>query len=97
MFTFRIFAVMIYLLIRSDLSSIQSIIIDREYQGQDDLIKKYLIELIKRGNNNFEPYKIHFMEIGKQNNAHNKAITVFRGKVKPDIVVRKEDLLEWLL
>lgn len=97
MFTFRTFAVLIYLLIRSDLSSIKSIIIDREYKGQDDLIKKYLLELIQRGGNDFDPDSVHFMEIGKENNAHKKAITVFRENAKPVRVVRKEDLLEWLL
>ena len=97
MFMFKTLAIMIYLLIKKDIPKLQGIVIDREYKGREDLIKKYVIELIRRGGDEFDPKDIHFKEIGKKNNAHKKAITVYRGEQKPDKVITSKDIYEWLV
>lgn len=96
-FAYKTFAVLIYLLIKDDLKKLQSLIIDREYTRREDLIKKYLIELIRKGGDKFDPHDIHFDEIGKHSAAHAKAINVFRRREKPNLIVVSEDLLKWLI
>lgn len=97
MFAYKTFATLIYLVIKADLHKISAIIIDKEYAGREDLVKKLLIELIRRGGDDFDPKNIHFDLIGKKNQAHKKAISVFRGREKPDIIVTKKELLEWII
>ncbi|MBP7859880.1 hypothetical protein KA001_02920 [Patescibacteria group bacterium] len=96
-FIYKTFAVLIYLLIKKDIKQIQTIIIDREYKGKESLIKKYLIEIIRRGGDKFDIRNIHFDEIGKKNNAHNKAINTYRNLLKPSLIVDSKELLEWIL
>ena len=92
MYVYRTFAVMIYLLIKDDLKQIDQIIIDKEYQGYDKLIKQFILELCQKFNNKIEPDIIHFKEIGKKSNAHKIAINGYRTK-KADIKVTLGDYL----
>jgi len=97
MFTYKTFAVLIYLLIKNHLKQIDAIVIDQEYHGKEPLIKKYVVELIRKGGDTFDTQDIHFSEISKHNNAHKKAISVFRKNMKPEMIVKYSDLLEWIL
>ncbi len=96
-FVYKTFAVLIFLLIRSDLKYVEEIVVDREYKGRESLIKKYLIELFRISGETVDTNAVYFDEIGKQNNAHNKAISTFRQQIKPDIYLSFEDLKKWLI
>ena len=97
MFVYKTFAVLIFLLIKENLKEIDSIIIDSEYPGREALIKKHLMELIRRGGYRFDPSIIYFTEIGKESNAHITAISVFRKNEKADLSIKSNNLLEWIV
>jgi len=96
-FVYKTFACLVYLLVKSDLKWVREIVIDREYVGQEALIKLYLLRLMKKGGEVFDPSLISFAEIGKRNYAHNKSAATFRGLLKPDVILKSKDLLKWLL
>lgn len=96
-FTFKTFATLIYLLIKDDLSAIDSIAIDTEYPGRNSVIKKYLLDLIRRDQTEFESDSIYFCLIGKKHKAHKTAIDTFRRNRKPDIVLTSKDVIKWIL
>lgn len=53
-------AVLIYLLIKHKLKSGDEVIIDREYEGYDRVIKEYLLQFAKKDNLIIEKSSIHF-------------------------------------
>ncbi len=95
-FVYKTFSCLIYLLLKEDLKWICEIVIDREYVGQEDLIRLLLLRMMKRGGDVFDPSLINFAEIGKKNHAHIKCATTFKRSIKPDVVVKSNDLLRWL-
>lgn len=94
-FIFKIFACLIYVLLKDEKwHSGDALIIDREYKGHEGIIKDVLLHLFRETNNG-EP-AIQFSEVGRKSLAHLKAIAVFRGEVKPDIIVKAGDVLSIL-
>ena len=86
---------MIYLLLVKEKWNCGSrLLIDREFPGHEGIIKDVLSNLFRKEDN--KPQAIEFREIGKKNLAHLKAIAVFRGKIKADIVVKADDVLNIL-
>jgi hypothetical protein len=96
-FVYKVFAICIYLVIQADLKKIRTIFIDREYPGQDSLIKKYILELIRHGGQSFDSDRILFTEIGKKSRAHAVAISAFREKKTANLQVKTKDVLKWVL
>lgn len=95
LFIFKIFAGLIYLLFaKEQLNANDSIIIDKEYPGHEGIIKDVLSNLFRQIDN--KAPSIEFSEIGKKSQAHLKAIAVFRGRIKPDIIVKADDILNVL-
>ncbi|MBU2634912.1 hypothetical protein KJ841_00350 [Patescibacteria group bacterium] len=94
-FIFKTFAILIFLLIKDDLSEIQHISIDLEYLGKDYLIKDYLLRMI-REHRSFDKRDIVFTKVGRKTKAHQLAINVHRGHVKPDIIATKEDIIPFI-
>mgnify|MGYP001576036606 FL=1 len=88
-YIYKIFAGMIFLLTK-DLKD-TDIVIDREYPGQEPLIKDIIIKLFEK-DNRISP-NIHWELIGKANNAHITAIETFRGKLKADVVTNHKELI----
>ncbi|MCX6812817.1 MAG: hypothetical protein NTW79_04370 [Candidatus Berkelbacteria bacterium] len=93
-FVYIVFAVLIFILIKSE-KTIDEIIIDREYAGQEPLIKNYLIQFIKKSDRHFDKKKIYFHQIGKKSPAHDLSVKSFRKK-KADIKVKSDDVLKFL-
>lgn len=89
-FVFRIFAGLIFLLIRDE--KVDSLVIDREYPGHEAVIRNILLSLFDK--NKIKSPKVSFGQIGKKSRAHKEAISVFHGKRKPDIVVKASDVLK---
>ncbi len=94
-FIFKTFAILIFLLIRGDLHKIQHITIDLEYPGKDYLIKDYLLRMI-REHRSFDKRDINFSKIGRKTKVHELAINLYRGHVKPDIIVSKKDIIRFI-
>lgn len=94
-FIFKIFACLIYLLfIKEKWNSGDSLFIDKEYPGHEGIIKDVLSNLFRKMFN--ESPIVEFGEIGKKSLAHLKAIAIFRGKARPDITVKADDVLNIL-
>ena len=87
MFVYRVFAILVFLLIKDYLQKIDTITIDREYLGWEFQVKDYLLQEIGKVQPAFEAQRIHFAFIGKRSNAHMLAYQVTRKERKPDQVV----------
>ena len=96
-FTYKTFAVLIFLLVKDDLEKISCLVIDIEYPGKNDLIKNFLIELLKKNGVNMGKIEVNFLLVGKHVDCHIQALTVHRGHAKPDKVVKTEDIIKWLI
>ncbi|MDD5738423.1 MAG: hypothetical protein PHY72_00635 [Candidatus Pacebacteria bacterium] len=92
-FVFRIFAGLVFLLIKNE--KVDSLIIDREYPGHEAVIRSILTSLFDK--NKIKSPKVSFGEIGKKSKAHQEAIVVLRGKRKPDVIVKASDVLDIFL
>ena len=95
-FTFKTFAILIFLLIKENLNRTSQIVIDREYPGYDKLIKQFILEICLKEGMKLDPTIIHFSNIGKKSRAHDLAIKSFRKK-RGDIKIKYKDFLKVLL
>lgn len=64
LYIYTTFAILIYFLIKNK-KEISQIVIDREYPGQEPLIKGYLLELLKKSRKDIDKNSTGFSEIGK--------------------------------
>jgi len=78
------------------LAELSLIAIDTEYTGQEAIIKGMLLEHIRTAVPNFDSEAIVFREIGKKSSAHRKAIATYRRRIKPDHVVKSEEMIALL-
>lgn len=86
----------LFLLLRDRLAELSLIAIDTEYTGQEAIIKGMLLEHIRTAVPNFDSEAIVFREIGKKSSAHRKAIATYRRRIKPDHVVKSEEMIALL-
>ncbi len=93
-YTHKVFAVLVFLLLKSYASKLDQIIIDPEYPGYENLLRNLIGELLETTNRNFERNRIVFKRIGKRSPAHKVANCVFRKEEKPTITVTAKDLLK---
>jgi len=96
-FVYRLFAILIFLLIKDDLKNIDRIIIDIEYPGWDHQIKDYLLFEIRKVNPKFSKNNIIFELVGKKSRAHLIAYGTTQRKREPDIKVGSKDILKFVL
>ena len=96
-FVYRVFAILIFLLIKNHLKKIDQIIIDEEYPGWGHLIKDYLLQEIRKVRANFDAENITFQRIGKKSKAHLLGYNVFQKKKKVDIKVGLKEVLRFVL
>lgn len=95
-YVIAVFTVGIFLLIEDDLQNIDSIIIDPEYRGKEQIILKILNSL-------FEAHKIkempiiQFKSIGRLSKAHLVAIEVFRKKRPVNKILKFEDFTKTII
>jgi hypothetical protein len=92
----KVFAAALFLLLRDRLAELSLIAIDTEYTGQEAIIKGMLLEHIRTAVPNFDSEAIVFREIGKKSSAHRKAIATYRRRIKPDHVVKSEEMIALL-
>ena len=89
----QIFAAGVFLLLKTHLSQINSIVIDVEYPGREANIKGMLLDLIGRTKKDFPKKNLTFTRITKHSRAHHKAYNVYKRFQKPDKVITTQELL----
>lgn len=94
-FVYMTFAILICLLIKGE-RLIDEIVIDREYPGQEVLIKSYLIQFLRKSGRTFDKSKIYFQEIGRKSPAHDYAVRSYRRK-SADMKVKSTEILDFLV
>ena len=97
LFSYKLFAILIFILLKDHLSELQHIIIDTEYPGWDHLIKDFLLREIRRFRPHFDAKSISFMQIGKKSNAHLLSYSVHKKRQLPTIVVTAGDILKYIV
>lgn len=91
-FTFRLFSLLIFLLLKSE--KFEEIIIDTEYPGRGDLIKNYLLHDFRRIGRKIDPKTIRFHQIGKNCEAHWHSYYCFKGRRKAEITINAKQVLK---
>lgn len=84
MFTCTLFSFLIYFLLKNE-RNIEQVIIDKEYPGQDALIKSLILNFFKRGGRRVDKRVFIFKQIGKKARIHgivNDAYRVKRADIK---------------
>lgn len=89
---YRLFAILAFYCIRNYLTRIELIVVDIEYEGRDEDIKRNLLRLIWRIRPNFDKKLIKFSRIGKESNAHKVAYQTFAGKLAPNKIITKKEV-----
>lgn len=96
-FMVKVFAMLIFLLVRVHLRELQIIVVDLEYPGQEHLIKDFLLREIRRVQPGFEAHNILFRSVGKKSKAHVAAAAVAHKKKLPDLIVTIKDILSLIM
>ena len=96
-FVYKLFSVLIFILIKPHLNKINEIVIDMEYPGKSAVIKDFLLREIRKANQKFQKENISFGNIGKKSGAHQIAYKAFKKKNKADKTVLAKDILKNLL
>jgi len=92
----ELFAVALFLLLRSHLNRLDLVTIDVENPGHEATIRGLLLNHIWRIQPNFPKERITFGHIGKKSRAHAKALAVHRRCEPPDLRVSARDILTLL-
>lgn len=79
-FVYKLFAVLIYVLIEDKITKIDLAIIDKEYLGYDKLIKGFILEIIERRKKKIYKDIFKFNSIGKKSKAHKIALKSYVAK-----------------
>jgi len=96
-FIYKVFAILVFLLIKNNLKEIDKIIIDEEYPGKNSLIKNFLLQEIRKIKPGFAKENIIFQKIGKKSRAHFLAYGVAVGKKKADTEVGAREILRMVV
>lgn len=91
-FIYEVFSALLYILI-SNVKPQTRIIIDREYPGQEGLIKLLLLKFYNDQSKN-APANIEFGLVGKSSPAHDLGYKVFKKKQKASKIVTFEEILD---
>jgi len=92
----KIFAALLFLLIKDFIDKIDNIVIDVEYSGRDSDVKGMLLRHIRKIEPSFPKDKIAFRNIGKKSKAHLIAYGIYKKKAKSSKIIKAEDILPLL-
>jgi hypothetical protein len=96
-FVYKLFAILIFVLIKNHLSKITQIVIDEEYPGKNKIITDLLMREISKVKPDFDRSDISFQQIGKKSQAHFVAVGVAINKKLPDKIIKLSEILRFLL
>jgi len=94
--TLQLFAIGLFLLLKDTIARSSLVIIDTEYTGYESDIRGMLLNYLRRVESEFDKERIVFRQVGKKSSAHHLAISVHRGKSRPDKVLSIDDFLSVL-
>lgn len=94
----RMFATLLYLLLKDDIERMGRVIVDTEFSGAENQrdIKDWVLTLLRRQGIRVYRQQLVFQQIHrgkKEPPAHKLAWRVFKGYVKPDKIITAEDVL----
>mgnify|MGYP000624977346 CR=1 FL=1 len=89
----KLFAAGLVLLLQPHIAHLELIIIDLEYEGWNATIKEHLLRHLRTERPTLTNQQIVFRRIGKGSPAHSLALSVYRGKRKPDRLIGAKELL----
>ena len=96
-FIYKLFAILIFRLIKNHLKEIDEIIIDEEYSGKASLIKNFLLREIRKIKPDFQKDTIIFKRVGKKSRAHFLAYGVATEKKEADVKVTAKEVLKIMI
>lgn len=97
-FVYRLFSVLIFILVKDYLEQVDSIVVDTEYPGKEALIKDFILQLIwKYKDPSFNKNKLWFKQIGKRSRAHKVAYATFKESRRCTESVGLKDIAKYLL
>ena len=88
-----LFAAALYQLLKNHLDRVSLIVIDMEYEGNEQDVKLALLNLIWQHHPVYPAANITFRRIGKRSAAHKKALATYRGVARADRTLKVEELL----
>ena len=88
------FGIMLYLLLKPNVSKFNQIKIDTEYVGHEGVIKDRTLSLLNRHRRLIFTEQIIFRQIGKNSPSHATAIAVFRKILSPNSTIISQDILK---
>jgi hypothetical protein len=88
-----LFAAALYQLLKNHLDRVDLIVIDMEYEGNEQDVKLMLLNLIWQRYPTYPAANITFHRIGKKSPAHKKALATYRGIARADRTLKVEELL----
>lgn len=91
-YIYEVFSALVYILLSTVSPQVRTII-DKEYPGQESLIKLLILKYYA-DHDQTAPENIEFGLVGKSSPAHNAAYKVFKKKAKPTKIVTFEEVLE---
>ena len=92
MLIYHTFVILIFLLVRDHVRKIDRIVIDTEYPGQNELLRRLLWEKIHAIHHDFEVSQITFKRVGKSSPAHLLAWDVHTRKQPASLKVTAKDV-----
>lgn len=95
-FYFRLYAYLLFRLVKEYVGIITQLCIDDEYPGRYGEIKGYLLDILRTHGIVIDPAIIRFLRVGKKSRVHELAITAHRMEVA-DIVVRYNDVVDFFV
>lgn len=96
-YVYKLFSILIFILVKKYIKNISQIIIDEEYPGKAHLIKNYIMKEIADIKEDFSKEDIIFKRIGKKSKAHSIAYLTFKRKMKPSINIKSKDILKFII
>lgn len=94
LFVYRTFIASVVLLLKyAQLGRVSEVIIDQEYFGKDKMLKSMFLEMWSRFFT--EIPEISFERVGKKSKVHSICYFTMKGKYKPNVAIRFEEL-RWL-
>ncbi len=93
-FSLQVFTIGLFYLLKNHIKLVDRIMIDREYPGHEGRIKDNLINCLYRAGIVIDSNKIHFTYIGDHPPVHVLALSVFRKKIKPNVILTTEDIMK---
>lgn len=91
-YIYEVFSALLFIiLVKANPQS--KIVIDKEYPGQEALIRLLVLKFYA-DNNQVAPANIEFGLVGKSSKVHNLGYKVFKKKTKPSLIITFDEIME---